>query len=73
MITFGKINRGILTISEIKKLDFIKIDKDQITNEKCYSNASYDFRLGDEYYPPNDKNKSIKNVSLRADTSFTGY
>lgn len=39
---------GILTVSEIKSHGLI-----MLADNDSYSNASYDFRLGDEYYIPN--------------------
>lgn len=46
---------GVLTIEEIKESQIIQLDETQTWDEDCFSNASYDLRLGNEYYIPNDK------------------
>jgi deoxycytidine triphosphate deaminase len=43
---------GILTEKEIKKLKIIRVDGDLAEDSNCYFNASYDFRLGDQYALP---------------------
>jgi len=53
------IKKGILTKEEIVEYHIIQIDNDQFSDEKCYSNASYDFRIGNEYYIPNESNNNI--------------
>jgi deoxycytidine triphosphate deaminase len=47
-----EIPKGILTIKEIKELKLIQVDEGQHFDNDCYSNASYDFRLGNEYFSP---------------------
>ena len=51
--------QGILTEYEIKFHRLIRRD-DKDINDNCYSNASFDFRLDDEYYIPNGANKIKK-------------
>ncbi len=51
---------GVLTKEEIINLGIIELDKGQKVDADCFSNASYDFRIGDEYYPPNESNKDVK-------------
>jgi deoxycytidine triphosphate deaminase len=45
-------NGSVLTIEEIKSLSIIQFDEGQEEDSKCYSNASYDLRLGVEYFIP---------------------
>lgn len=44
---------GVLTRTEIKELHLIEVDDPNSVSEQCYAPASYDLRLGDEYYIPN--------------------
>jgi deoxycytidine triphosphate deaminase len=55
--------KGVLTCDDIKKLALID---SETFDEKCLQNASYDLRLGDEYYVPKgqrDENIIIKKCS----------
>ncbi len=58
--------KGILTISEIKDLKLISLDENQKQDEDCYSNASYDFRIGEKYAFPSEEidNSKIKTANL---------
>lgn len=47
---------SVLIHHDIKRLDIIRLAKDQKLNEDCYSNASYDLRLGNEYWIPSNHN-----------------
>lgn len=64
---------GILTKREIEQLKIIQLKNALDDDRKCYSNASYDLRLGDEYYiprPNSDKNEidsQIKQCSKEND------
>ncbi len=43
---------GVLTKLEIQSLKIIELEEGKIKDETCFAPASYDFRLGDEYYVP---------------------
>ena len=62
---------GVLTKPEIKKLNIIKLEKDQVDDEKCYAISSYDLRLGDEYYvpkPPVEDEKTKGSIIQQAES-----
>lgn len=52
--------KGVLTINEIRDLKLIQLDEEQSIDEKCYSNASYDFRIGERYAFPSEEIDNIK-------------
>jgi deoxycytidine triphosphate deaminase len=52
--------KGILTLNEIKELELIRLDENQISDDSCYSNASYDFRIGEKYAFPSEEIDNIK-------------
>jgi len=55
-------NYGILTKEEIKNKELIKVEDD---NSNCYQSASYDFRIGSQYYIPqtnNIENNIVKKI-----------
>jgi len=47
---------GVLTKDEIESLKIIQLEGGQKEDKSCYASASYDFRLGDEYYVPKPVN-----------------
>ena len=47
-----ELKAGVLTKGEIESLKIIQLEKGQKEDKDCYSNASYDLRLGDKYYLP---------------------
>ena len=51
---------GVLTYDEIKELNIIQLDDEQIQDESCFSNASYDLRIGEKYAFPSDEIDNIK-------------
>ena len=60
---------GVLTKDEITSLKIIQTEEGQKEDKDCYASASYDFRLGDEYYVPkpvisdkDSKNNLIQNA-----------
>ncbi|HAQ02365.1 hypothetical protein A2467_02330 [Candidatus Nomurabacteria bacterium RIFOXYC2_FULL_36_8] len=57
--------RGVLTKREIKEKNLILFDNLRDINEDCYSNASYDFRIGEKFAVPKDNGSCIFNMSYQ--------
>ncbi len=54
---------GVLTISEIKGKGLVQNSDGSPVNEYSYSNASFDFTLGDEYFFPKQFHDDLKNAA----------
>lgn len=54
---------GVLTISEIKEMGLIQNSDGAPVNEYSYSNASFDFTLGDEYFFPKQFHDDLKKAA----------
>lgn len=55
--------RGVLTKRAIKENNLILFDDPTDIDEDCYSNASYDFRIGEKFAVPKDNGSCILDMS----------
>lgn len=65
--TINNMPSGVLTKDEIKSLEIIQLDQGQEMHESCYENASYNLRLGEEYYRPSIDNRCNSRTPSKLD------